>query len=199
MWYAIDILDNQLMRSIFDSIPTSVLFLDTVLLGEFKYLRSLIKKANDKNNQLKIRELCFCKPPIERKKPETFPYSLYPEYSAQHQIAEISAERCPIYIDLSNDITEEFLRSPLLSKDDILNPYALTIKIFNNNDELMQISIEVGQVANRWRDFTYKGAKNCKLSPNEPEYSYASLADILYDCADREEKIFKKLQKVKLQ
>jgi hypothetical protein len=59
---------------------------------------------------------------------------------------------------------------------------------------LKEVSIEMGENANRWREFSYLGSKNCKKRA-KPEESYDMLADILLDCAAKEEKIFKKLLK----
>ncbi len=63
-------------------------------------------------------------------------------------------------------------------------------------EELKEISVEMGQAGDRWRNFSYLGARNCK-NRAEPEFSYNELADIIMDCADREEKIFRKLKKIK--
>ena len=63
-------------------------------------------------------------------------------------------------------------------------------------DWLKEISLEMGEAATRWREFSYKGSRNCKKRA-KPEESYDFLADILLDCADKEEKIFRKLSKVK--
>lgn len=62
-------------------------------------------------------------------------------------------------------------------------------------DWLKEVSVEMGENANRWREFSYLGSKNCKKRA-KPEESYDHLADILLDCADREEKIFRKLLKI---
>ena len=63
-------------------------------------------------------------------------------------------------------------------------------------DWLKEMAIEMGKNANRWRDFSYLGSRNCKKR-GKPEESYDFLADILLDCADKEEVIFKKLGKIK--
>ena len=63
-------------------------------------------------------------------------------------------------------------------------------------DELKELAIDMGKAGDRWRNFSYLGARNCK-NRYEPEFSYDQLADIVMDCADQEEKIFKKLQKIK--
>ena len=63
-------------------------------------------------------------------------------------------------------------------------------------DWLKEVSLEMGEAATRWREFSYKGSRNCKKR-GKPEESYDFLADILLDCAEREEKIFRKLSKIK--
>jgi hypothetical protein len=63
-------------------------------------------------------------------------------------------------------------------------------------DWLKEVSLEMGEAATVWREFSYKGSRNCKKR-SKPEESYDFLADILLDCADKEEKIFRKLSKVK--
>lgn len=63
-------------------------------------------------------------------------------------------------------------------------------------DWLQEVSLEMGEAANSWRAFSYKGSRNCKKRGN-PEESYDFLADMLLDCAEKEEKIFRKLLKIK--
>ena len=63
-------------------------------------------------------------------------------------------------------------------------------------EELKELSVEMGKAGDRWRNFSYQGARNCK-NRSEPEFSYDLLADIILDCADREEQIFRKLKKIK--
>ncbi len=65
-----------------------------------------------------------------------------------------------------------------------------------NQEWIREASIEMGETANKWREFSYLGSRNCKKR-GKPEQSYDFLADILLDVADREEKIFKKLLKIK--
>jgi hypothetical protein len=65
-------------------------------------------------------------------------------------------------------------------------------------DWLNEVSKEMGEAANRWREFSYLGARNCKNRAAEPEQSYDLLADIILDCAEKEEAIFRKLKKIKL-
>ncbi|HNX06226.1 MAG TPA: BtrH N-terminal domain-containing protein [Bacteroidales bacterium] len=63
-------------------------------------------------------------------------------------------------------------------------------------DELKELAIDMGKAGDRWRNFSYLGARNCK-NRFEPEFSYDQLAEIVMDCAEQEEKIFKKLKKIK--
>ncbi|MCK9204194.1 MAG: BtrH N-terminal domain-containing protein [Bacteroidales bacterium] len=65
-----------------------------------------------------------------------------------------------------------------------------------NQEWLKELSIEMGENANKWREFSYYGSRNCKKR-GKADQSYDFLADMLMDCADREEKIFKKLAKIK--
>ncbi|MEI6883181.1 MAG: BtrH N-terminal domain-containing protein [Bacteroidota bacterium] len=63
-------------------------------------------------------------------------------------------------------------------------------------DWIREVSIEMGEAANHWRKFSYLGSRNCKKRA-KPEESYDMLADMLLECADREEKIFRKLIKIR--
>jgi hypothetical protein len=65
------------------------------------------------------------------------------------------------------------------------------------NEKLSDISIEMGETANRWRDFSFLGAKNCKKRGGV-EVAYQELAKILFEIADREKKIFSTLLTMKL-
>lgn len=65
-----------------------------------------------------------------------------------------------------------------------------------NQPWLREISIEMGENANKWREFSYIGSRNCKKRAR-PEESYDMLSDMLLDCADREEKIFRRLSKIR--
>jgi hypothetical protein len=65
-----------------------------------------------------------------------------------------------------------------------------------NQPWLRDISFEMGENANKWREFSYVGSRNCKKRA-KPEESYDMLADMLLDCAGREEKIFRKLSKIR--
>jgi len=65
-----------------------------------------------------------------------------------------------------------------------------------NQPWIKELSIEMGENANKWREFSYLGSRNCKKR-GKPEQSYDFLADILIEVAAREEKIFKKLALIK--
>ena len=65
-----------------------------------------------------------------------------------------------------------------------------------NQPWLKELSIEMGENANKWREFSYLGSRNCKKR-GKPDQSYDFLADILLEIADREEKIFRKLFTIK--
>jgi hypothetical protein len=65
-----------------------------------------------------------------------------------------------------------------------------------NQEWLQEMSVEMGENANKWREFSYLGSRNCKKRA-KPEQSYDFLADMLLECADREEKIFRKLATIR--
>ena len=105
-----------------------------------------------------------------------------------------------------NKIAAQYLMQSILSLEEIgtggagyryiygafLNEAADLLQI----EELKELSVEMGKAGDRWRNFSYQGARNCK-NRSEPEFSYDLLADIILDCADREEHIFRKLKKIK--
>jgi hypothetical protein len=64
-----------------------------------------------------------------------------------------------------------------------------------NREWLREISFEMGETANKWREFSYLGSRNCKKR-GKPEQSYDFLADMLLEIADREEKIFRNLKRI---
>jgi hypothetical protein len=66
-----------------------------------------------------------------------------------------------------------------------------------NNAELLGASEMMGKTANRWREFTYIGARNCK-SRSKPEEDFGMLSDMMIEIAGMEEQIYKKLDKIKL-
>jgi hypothetical protein len=64
-----------------------------------------------------------------------------------------------------------------------------------NNDGLMEASDMMGKTANKWREFTYIGARNCK-DRSKPEEDYGMLSRMLMEIANDEEKVYKKLDKI---
>lgn len=65
------------------------------------------------------------------------------------------------------------------------------------NDGLIEASDMMGKVANKWREFTYVGARNCK-DRSKPEEDYGMLSRMLTQIANDEEKVYKKLDKIKI-
>jgi len=65
-----------------------------------------------------------------------------------------------------------------------------------NNSVLMEASREMGETATIWRDLTYRSSRFIKNREDSKD-DYAVLADILRDCADKEESLFKKLAPLK--
>ncbi len=66
-----------------------------------------------------------------------------------------------------------------------------------NQDWLREVSVEMTDIGDRWRDFAFEAGRICKGREAE-DSSIEKLADILLECADREEKIFKRLKKIQL-
>lgn len=66
-----------------------------------------------------------------------------------------------------------------------------------NNKELLEASEMMGKVANKWREFSYIGARNCK-SRSTPTEDYGMLGDMLIEISYMEEEVYKKLEKIKL-
>jgi len=66
-----------------------------------------------------------------------------------------------------------------------------------NNAGLLEASEMMGKTANRWREFTYIGARNCK-NRSKPTEDYGMLGDIMSEIAGMEEQVYKKLDKIKL-
>ena len=65
------------------------------------------------------------------------------------------------------------------------------------NSLLLEASDLMGKTANYWREFAYKGARNCK-NRAEPTEDYAMLADMLLECANKEASVYQKLDKVRI-
>ena len=70
-------------------------------------------------------------------------------------------------------------------------------EVFGQHEQLLEASDMMGKTANRWREFTYLGARNCK-NRSKPEEDYGKLADMLHEIAGMEEAVYKKLDKIKL-
>jgi hypothetical protein len=66
-----------------------------------------------------------------------------------------------------------------------------------NNDELKATGKELTAVGDRWRNFAFAAGRVCKARSAD-NISYKELSDMLYDIADEEEKVFRRLSKVKL-
>ncbi len=66
-----------------------------------------------------------------------------------------------------------------------------------NNDGLLEASDMMGKTANKWREFTYVGARNCK-DRSKPEEDYGMLSRMLTEIGNDEEKVYKKLDKIKI-
>lgn len=69
-------------------------------------------------------------------------------------------------------------------------------ELFGNHEELMQASEMMGRTANKWREFTYIGARNCK-NRSKPEEDYGTLSEKLMEIANMEEEVYRKLSKIK--
>ena len=65
-----------------------------------------------------------------------------------------------------------------------------------SREELIEISKEVTETGDRWRDFAYDAARICKDRAVTGE-NYQKLSDLMMECSNREEAIFKKLRKIK--
>jgi hypothetical protein len=64
-------------------------------------------------------------------------------------------------------------------------------------DWLLPVSAEMGEVASRWREFSHTGAHFIKHHTDAPK-TFNLLADMLLDIADREAAVYKKLKKISL-
>lgn len=65
------------------------------------------------------------------------------------------------------------------------------------NRELLEASSQMGQIANKWREFTYIGARNCK-DRAKPEEDYGMLGDMMKSISLMEDAVYHKLDKIKL-
>ena len=62
---------------------------------------------------------------------------------------------------------------------------------------LLETSEMMGKAANKWREFSYMGARNCKAR-SEPTEDYGMLADMLKEISYMEEDVYKKLDKIEI-
>ncbi len=60
------------------------------------------------------------------------------------------------------------------------------------NSRLNEISENVTEIGDRWRQFAVMGARNCKKRARDGD-TYHAMSEILRDCSDREKKIFQEL------
>jgi hypothetical protein len=67
-----------------------------------------------------------------------------------------------------------------------------------NNDGLLEASEMMGKTANRWREFTYLAARNCKSRSQQPAEDYNNLGNILREIAGMEEQVYRKLDKIRV-
>lgn len=61
------------------------------------------------------------------------------------------------------------------------------------DEKFIELAKQTADVASKWREFSYLGARNCKERLG-PEVTYDALADILLQVADKEEKLFKDIK-----
>lgn len=64
-----------------------------------------------------------------------------------------------------------------------------------HHDEILETALLMGNTANKWREFTYVGARNCK-NRSKPEEDYGMLGDMLLEIAGMEADVFKRLDKI---
>jgi hypothetical protein len=64
-----------------------------------------------------------------------------------------------------------------------------------NSADMLQAADMMGKTANKWREFTYIGARNCK-NRSKPEEDYGKLGDMMLEIAGMEEAVYKKLEKI---
>lgn len=62
-----------------------------------------------------------------------------------------------------------------------------------NDPKFIEFAKQVADIAAKWREFSYQGARNCK-ERSGPEVTYDALADMLLQIADMEEQLFKDLK-----
>ena len=62
---------------------------------------------------------------------------------------------------------------------------------------LLEVSKEITETGDRWRDFAYDAARICKDRAITGE-NYEKLSEMIIECSNREEIIFNKLKKISL-
>jgi len=58
-----------------------------------------------------------------------------------------------------------------------------------NADWLAELAVDMEKIGDRWREFSLMAARICKGRAGD-ELDFDALSDILYDCAEKEEKVF---------
>lgn len=66
-----------------------------------------------------------------------------------------------------------------------------------NIPELTEAADEMGKIANKWREFSYMGARNCKTRSG-PVEDYGNLGDMLVEVSYMEEALFRRLDKIRI-
>jgi len=66
-----------------------------------------------------------------------------------------------------------------------------------NSKELLEASDIMGRTANKWREFTYLGARNCKNRSSQPVEDYSKLGDMMLEIAGMEEQVYKTIEKAR--
>jgi len=64
-----------------------------------------------------------------------------------------------------------------------------------NNQALLEAAGMMGEAANKWREFTFAGARNCK-NRSKPEEDYHALGEKMLLIADMEASVYMKLDKI---
>ena len=64
-----------------------------------------------------------------------------------------------------------------------------------NNQALLEAASMMGEAANKWREFTFAGARNCK-NRSKPEEDYNALGEKMLLIADMEASVYMKLDKI---
>jgi hypothetical protein len=70
--------------------------------------------------------------------------------------------------------------------------------IMLSDDRLKGLSIEMTHIGDHWREFAYQAARICK-ERSSGDGDFNALANLMRECADKEERFFSDLKKIKLQ